>query len=299
MLPVIVLRFRFTAPPDFHQQSFPEAAWRGAFGYALKRAVCLTRQRTCAGCAYEYTCAYPFIFETRPGPASCIIRSGDRTPHPFILRVPATNDNTCVEVEIVLIGTAATHLPVVIHSVREAARRGIGKGRHSLVLDTVVDPSGAEIWRPGSNLAPIEARVSEPTCWPDRVTVTLVSPLRLVRQGEPITPETLDGPTLAFAAVRRVGLLAGGFGGGFEMDFKMLKAETTKVRIVDRDLAWVDRRRFSTRQERLITYGGLTGQLTLELSEARGVTACLETCQTVHVGKGATFGYGQIAIAAA
>jgi hypothetical protein len=201
---------------------------------------------------------------------------------------------------MVLVGTAARHLPSVIHAVSEAARRGIGKARQSLALETVVDLEGSEIWRPGSNLAPIEPHAPEPKrCWRDPVHVTLISPLRLVRRGDPISPEALDGPTLGFAAVRRVGLLASGFCGGPEMDFKALKAEAGKVAIVDRALAWADRRRFSTRQDRLITYGGLTGRLTLDLSKTPGVAACMEICQIVHIGKGATLGYGQIALAAA
>jgi hypothetical protein len=298
MLPVLVLRFRFLAPDGFRQAAFAEAAWRGAFGYALKRAVCLTRLRTCAGCAYEFTCAYPFIFETRPGLAPSRMRGADRTPHPYILRVPRGDGRA--QLEMVLIGEAARHLPSVIHAIGEAARRGIGAGRQSLALESVVDAAGAEIWRPGSNLAPIESRTPAPAGLRSGPTrVTLVSPLRLVRRGDPIAPEALEGPTLAFAAVRRVGLLAGCFGGGKDMDFKALKAESQTVAILDRNLAWADRRRFSTRQERLITYGGLTGELTLDLSLAPGVAACLETCETVHLGKGATFGFGRITLAAA
>ena len=302
MLPVVVLRFRFAAPDAFRPSAFPEAAWRGAFGYALKRAVCLTRLRACAGCAYEFTCAYPFIFETRPGPDPSILRGADRTPHPYILRVPAADvsDTAHVKVEIVLVGHAARHLPSVIHAFGEAARRGIGTARQTLALEAVTDSEGAEVWRPGSNLAPVEfhapasmGRTSNPA------NVTLVSPLRLVRHGGPVSPDSLDGPTLAFAAVRRVGLLASCFGGGTELDFKALKAEAERVVIIGRNLGWADRRRFSTRQGRLITYGGITGRLTLDLSKAPGVAACLEVCQTVHVGKGATLGYGQIELAAA
>jgi hypothetical protein len=231
------------------------------------------------------------------------MRGADRIPHPFILHVPAvetTTDAACVEVEMVLVGSAIGHLPCVIHALGEAARRGIGKAHQSLTLETVVDHEGAEIWRPGSNLAPVEPCIPEPRrSWPEPVLVTLVSPLRLVRHGDPIAPEALDGPSLGFAAARRVGLLISGFGNGPEMDFKALKAEAEKVTIIDRALAWADRRRFSTRQDRLITYGGLTGHVTVDLSKAPGIAACLETCQTVHVGKGATFGYGKIALAAA
>lgn len=303
MLPIVVLRFQFVPSDSFRPPSFPEATWRGAFGYALKRAVCLTRLRACAGCAYEFTCAYPFIFETRPGPNASILRDADRTPHPFILRVPAddmSNESRYVEIEMVLVGPAIGHAPTVIHALGEAARRGIGKARKSLTLESVVDLDGAEIWRPGSNLAPVEPRLAAPARkFPGLAHITLVSPLRLVRQGEPVAPESLDGPTLAFAAARRVGLLVSLFGNGPAMDFGALKAEAETVRIVDRDLAFTDRRRFSTRQDRLITYGGLTGGLTLDLSRAPGIAACLDTCQTVHVGKGATLGYGRIALGAA
>jgi hypothetical protein len=36
--------------------AFPGSAWRGAFGHALKRTVCVMRLRPCAGCPLERSC---------------------------------------------------------------------------------------------------------------------------------------------------------------------------------------------------------------------------------------------------
>jgi hypothetical protein len=128
----------------------------------------------------------------------------------------------------------------------------------------------------------------------------LASPLRLVRNGAPIRPEQLDGPTLAFAAIRRVALLRDGFARHLPaIDFKDLRAKCDAVRLEARTLAWSDRRRYSTRQRQTITMGGMVGTLVLDVAGAPEVLPFLETCEHVHIGKGATLGLGHISLTAA
>ena len=42
------------------------SAWRSAFGHALKRTVCVTREPICSACLLFRSCPYPYLFETRP-----------------------------------------------------------------------------------------------------------------------------------------------------------------------------------------------------------------------------------------
>jgi len=165
-------------------------------------------------------------------------------------------------------------------------------------LEAVVDAEGEPIWRPGSNLSPVEPLPPELHLGGSgRVEISFQTPVRLVRDGVPIRAEALEGPALALAAVRRVGQLRARFVGGEpDADFAAAKAQAGAVAILDRDLSWVDRRRHSTRQGRLITLGGLAGRVILDLSAAPAVLPFLETCTFVHLGKGATLGFGKIAL---
>jgi probable addiction module antidote protein len=86
---LLSVTFHFSAPEGPADVPFPGAAWRGAFGYALKRTVCIMRPRVCPGCPFERSCAYPYIFETAPGDQSSILRQADRTPRPVGSRLSA------------------------------------------------------------------------------------------------------------------------------------------------------------------------------------------------------------------
>ncbi len=305
MVPLLSLSFHFRVAPGLADAPFPGAAWRGAFGYALKRAVCVMRPRICAGCPLSSACAYPFVFETAPGVETKVMVQADAVPRPFVLRPPGMavgdGEDRGVQLGMTLIGRAVEYLPYIIRALMDAGRRGVGRERAVHELERVTDGEGRPIWRAGSNLEPRTAAQPAPRLGePARVAIDLVSPLRLVRDGAPIRPDALDGPTLAFAAVRRVALLRDGLAPSLPpIDLKHFRALARGARIAERNLDWSDKRRFSTRQSQSITMGGITGRLTLDLGGAPELVPFLETCEHVHVGKGATLGLGQITLAPA
>ena len=88
-LPVARYRLRFTAGEPLRLPAYAGSAWRGAFGHALKRLVCVTREPRCPDCLLYRSCAYPYLFETPPDPAVALLRKYPAAPHPFLLRPPA------------------------------------------------------------------------------------------------------------------------------------------------------------------------------------------------------------------
>ncbi|HKQ08167.1 MAG TPA: CRISPR system precrRNA processing endoribonuclease RAMP protein Cas6 [Blastocatellia bacterium] len=68
--------------------AFLGSTLRGAFGHALKDAVCLMSHRDCSHCLVADRCIYPYLFET-PAPADVPqLRGQQQAPHPFILAPP-------------------------------------------------------------------------------------------------------------------------------------------------------------------------------------------------------------------
>jgi CRISPR/Cas system endoribonuclease Cas6 (RAMP superfamily) len=57
-----------------------------------------------------------------------------------------------------------------------------------------------------------------------------------------------------------------------------------------------DWERYSNRQQRKVTLGGLLGTLDLEGDIPEDLATLLRTAEILHVGKGATFGLGRIAL---
>jgi hypothetical protein len=45
--------FRFAARASMRMPGYSGSAWRGGFGRALRRAVCITGLPACPGCAFE------------------------------------------------------------------------------------------------------------------------------------------------------------------------------------------------------------------------------------------------------
>src|ERR1051325_9240730 len=60
---------------------------RGAFGHALKEAVCVVDHRNCERCMLAERCIHPYLFET-PAPPIELLRGQKGAPHPFILMPP-------------------------------------------------------------------------------------------------------------------------------------------------------------------------------------------------------------------
>ncbi len=65
---------------------------RGAFGHALKEAVCVVRHRDCERCMLAERCIYPYLFET-PAPPIDLMRGQKGAPHPFILMPPLSESS--------------------------------------------------------------------------------------------------------------------------------------------------------------------------------------------------------------
>ena len=65
--PLRIARFNFTIQPteEILLPDYKGAALRGGFGFAFKKATCLSRDRQCGPCMLKTACAYYTVFETK------------------------------------------------------------------------------------------------------------------------------------------------------------------------------------------------------------------------------------------
>lgn len=137
------IRFREHIPPGGVSIASPRAgylgsAWRGAFGHALRKAVCVTRLPACDPCVLLRSCPYPFLFESRTPPGAKKLTRYPRTPGPFVLepadpRFDTLDRDGTLSLGVTLFGAANDHLPYVVHALEQAGRQGL-TGRR-VVLD--------------------------------------------------------------------------------------------------------------------------------------------------------------------
>ena len=108
ILPLAVYRLDFTAQDSIRLPAYAGSAWRGVFGRALKRLVCVTREPACPPCLLYRSCVYPYLFETPPPERAEKLRKYPAAPHPFVIEPwPACREvapRAAFGVDLVLIG---------------------------------------------------------------------------------------------------------------------------------------------------------------------------------------------------
>ncbi len=306
-LPLGRYRFAFEAAEPGCLGAFAGSTWRGAFGAALRRTVCITRLPVCDACPLVGTCVYPSLFEGRQRPGAEHLSALSRVAVPFVFDPPATSfirfsPGETVAVDLTLVGDANRRLPYIVHAMAEAGARGLGPARARLTLITVdrlagLDGRVAERLFDGGERCRVAVPASPASVWyrAAKMVVELRTPLRLRLDGDLVTPERFAPAHLIHAVVRRISALATFHAGApIRADYRSLRDLALRVKMAGRDLHWIDRRRYSSRQGQLMAMGGLVGRCVFTVPpEARPLIPWLQLGQWVGAGKGASMGLGQ------
>ena len=325
MLPLARYRMRFRehTPPGGISIASPRAgylgsAWRGAFGHALRKAVCVTRLPACDACVLLRSCPYPFLFESRTPPGAKKLTRYPRTPGPFVLdpadpRFDTRDGDGTLNLGVTLFGSANDHLPYVVHALEQAGRNGLTARRVTLdMLDVQVEPreqdaeEAAEqgdwtpIFEPGGGLSPVPARPPAPPPAPPRtVRVRLLTPLRVKRREHFVGASDFDFRALMGGLLRRISLLTYFFGETpLETDFAGLLRHAESVPVAGRALHWREWTRYSSRQNEKLRMGGLVGSFDLAGADLDRFWPLLWLGQWTHAGKGCSMGLGRYVLEA-
>lgn len=150
--PVVPLRFgrylfRLRAEAEVWLPRYKGSTLRGAFGNALKRAVCIRRDLNCEICLVRPSCVYTHIFETLPPDGVAAFRGQKYAPHPYVLEPPLEEKQRyapgdALTFGLTLVGRAIEYLPYIIFALDQAGRKGLGRRRGQFVLDSVAWQSG-------------------------------------------------------------------------------------------------------------------------------------------------------------
>ena len=306
--PFPVARYRFVAKAlgPLRLPEYEGSLLRGVFGAALRRTVCMTNLPDCKTCPLYRSCAYPEIFETPARPTTFNQRFSE-VPNPYVMEpspvVPRVlHEGDFFEFSMVVLGSRALQqLPVIVHAWQRALRIGLTKSRTPLQLLAVYYDTHLEeplrIWDADSMRVEDHQTVLElnpAASVSDELVIELMTPLRLQRDGRPLSPEQLNARTLWMAAVRRVRLLAQLHAGASPYTrIDELLADASLI-VEDRSgLSWKNWRRYSSRQGQEMVLGGVVGQWRMSGSFER-IWPWLWITQWCHVGKNATMGLGRI-----
>jgi hypothetical protein len=290
--------------PEYHGSML-----RGAFGHALRRAVCtMGPAQPCASCQLRRACVYPRIFETfvedEPPP---FLRGIDQAVRPYVFEPRGGGERLppggSLDFDLLLFGQAVELQAYGVLALERMARGGLGAGRpqFELVRIEAVGPDGAPraLFAEGAAArAPVAPSLPSGSPLPEgAVTLRFVTPLRIkVRHQLTDRPRFRD---LAFHMLRRTLEMAYFHvpGAVVDWEFYPLLQRSEGVRVAGADLRWLDWERWSQRQNSAMKLGGLVGTLTLE-GDLAPFAPLLRAAEALHAGKGAVFGLGKVEVAA-
>lgn len=307
-IPYLRLRCELRAVAPARLPSYKGSMLRGAFGHALRRTVCaLGPAQTCAGCRLRQACVYSNTFETFiEGTPPPFLRGLPSAPRPYVFepgdeqRDFAPGDP--LTFDLLLIGRAADFQPYALLAVERMATSGLGARRTRFEL------ARAEAWAPDGSRRLLftegRATASPPPppslparngIDPHRATLRLLTPLRIKERGH--LADTLRFRSLVFAMLRRTLELAWFHvpGAPINWTFRPLLDRASEIHMTSQ-VVWQDWERYSSRQQRKVTLGGLLGTLEIEGEIDADLAGLLRTAEIFHVGKGATFGLGKIKV---
>lgn len=308
-LPLSRYRLRYDAEIPIQMTEFPENAWRGALGHALKRTCCTTHLPVCSSCPEYRRCAYTEIFETPPPLDSAKMRKYLQAPHPFVLEHRAVarglpRANCRCDLILTLIGRGNAHLALFLKALKEAAENqpGISGNRMRLWRAEREVGLGAERWEPLQADAPSvpssDAAELIPPLPPSSVEIRLITPLRIKRNGRHVGPAEFHFSDVFSCLLRRVSMLTYFHTSTpLEADFHEL-VEASRTIKAQATLTWRDLSRYSSRQKAEMRMGGLVGQVQIDGQDVSPFWPYLWLGQWIHAGTGATMGLGRYTIGA-
>lgn len=304
-LPLARYRLHWRATTPIHLPAYAGSMLRGAFGHALRRVSCMTRQKDCAGCPLLNTCPYPAIFA--PPPVDHSLQRFTQPPAPYLIEPPPWGERSLApddsfSFNLVLSGRALQELPLITLALRQALQRGIGPGDGQAELIALNQQNGQfdsadeeiPIHTPAQGSFALHSHSlptpASHTC--DQITLNFSTPLRLQENGSALPPSRLTPRALLMALIRRSSLMAEFHGQQApDWDYNQLSQQAVTVND-EKDLKWQDWTRRSSRQQQTMKLGGVIGRWTLSGNLTPFLPA-LHIGQWLHVGKETVFGLGR------
>lgn len=305
MFPLITLRLTFRALQDMSFPLYSGSALRGIFGKSLRRVSCLSKKSDCSGCAALLTCPYASIFEN----GYIASKNGEERTNPYVIEPMPMGEKNIRQNDLfsfhhTLFGSAVEKMSYVLLAWAKTGNMGFTKERTQARLICVhqVFPDGEE--RLLHDFENQDAETYEPLYdfsipaekETNTVNICLRTPMRLQRNGHPISAEKLTAYDFLISVVRRQQILAKQHILTYPaIDFNELRPfiETAKIR--DSALHWFDWFRYSSRQKTKIALGGIMGTFTLQ-GDLTKLYPYLVMGEYFHVGKSTVLGMGKYRI---
>lgn len=295
---------RLPWPREKRGQSF-----RGGLGLTFRKLVCHDVSLDCRECPLEPQCAYPAVFRARPPDTADRLSNYADIPQPFILATPDTpaagfEAGDRFILRLVLVGSAAQHIPLFLMSLKNLADEGMGPARAAFEIVEVRShhprlPDEVVYQRANARVRPVQRFFRAKDLMVDgdesrnALRLRFVTPAEIKDSGQVVNRPDF-GPW--FRRLRdRTNALAVFFGSGaFDIDFKGLGDLANDVRLTEHRTDFGSRQRSSSRTGQTHPLAGFSGEATYEGETLAAFMPFVRLAEWVSVGKHATFGQGRV-----
>jgi hypothetical protein len=281
---------------------------RGAFGHALRTAVCVVGPaQPCETCLLRQSCYYTKLFEPfAEGPPPAFLRGLPITPRPYIFE-PAGDARRLdpgdpLEFDLLLFGQATDLQLYALLAVERMAACGLGRNRAPFRLERALVRSPDGNWKAVLEDGRMRGRGSTRPSFPPtngvdgpRAVLRFLTPTRLRVEDDHV--EAASFSELVDAMLCRVMEVVCFHvpGAVLAESYEPLLEKAREVRIVSSSLRWHDWERYNARQKTLMNMGGFMGTVEIE-GDLAPFAPLLRTAEIIHVGRGTPFGLGRVVV---
>ena len=246
---------------------------RGAFGYALKKVVCINPSFKCDECFAKDNCLYYQFYEEK------------NVYHKYRFDYELGKS---YDFSVYLFDDTVSKLPYVVSALYQMITKiGFGKDRKTYTkFDMFVNDSS--IFKEDEIILPkdYEKEFDIDTFSPN-ISVKFVTPLRLKKNNRFIKSEELEIEDIINSIYQR--------------ERKLQQKEPKKVdfkptgEIIKKELKFLDISRYSNRQQAKLKIGGLVGEMQIKDIDEKSYRL-LKLGEIIGVGKQTVFGLGKIKV---
>jgi hypothetical protein len=282
------------------------STFRGVFGIALKNIVCALKQNDCNSCLLNNNCIYALVFETDK-----IISTNPKSklsfvPHPFVIEPPLTDQTKFkpgdpFNFKILLFGNMNNNIPYFIYALNQMGKIGIGKkinrqrGKFELIKvkaedQTIYTTPENKINYQNKKVLNYQNNLIKSD---NNITLVLKFDTSLRLKFNNRLHAKLPFHVLVRCMLRRLSSLLESYDDGEpDIDYSGLVRRAQPVHVMENNLKWFDWKRYSSRQNKSMLMGGITGNITY-WGKLEEYIPILYFCSKTHIGKQTAFGLGK------
>lgn len=266
---------------------------RSLIGKNLKSMSCSFDKVVCNNCLVAESCIYAKLFETVVEKNSAPIKGTNRASHPYAVTksddVKLYSKIKSYNFQITFFGSdCESNFSYISEALKKAGMNGMFKERvkFSVQQSVVEDKTNDSL-----NTCVFDENVFKGEGGFRRLEVSLDSPLRFQIDGK----YAADFSSLEFFRClnRRYRIMMALYGSEI---FLYEGIENTKTKIIQKDLRWVRRNRYSARQDKQMKFDGLYGTFILEGDFSDYELMLLKFAEIANAGKSSNFGCGIVTV---